>query len=299
MSSVRLEESMIFTRVVSDELSERAGARAPRHVWHRARSLPALGMPADRRRRRLASALSVVIHVFAIWLLLRPEALKNLNPDLVLAPDGLKGNGIAGGGGGGTRGTGGVKFVTVAPPAQPVPPPETKPILPPLQPVVEPPKPVIPEPALPQLELPKPTTTEAKAEVHVQSPIIGTGGGIGNDGTRGNGPGSGGGIGNGVGTGTGSGNGPGTGSGTGDIACRSTEMPIFPLPAPANVKGFKLKVNFDVDATGKVLKWEFTPTKNGDYNRRINETLKGFRFMPPTNAQGVPVRGLCPFTWEF
>src|SRR5689334_6267486 len=102
MSSVRLEESMIFTRVVSDELSERAGARAPRHAWHRARSLPALGIPLERRRRRLATAVSFAIHFLMIWLLLRPEALKNLNPDIKLVDQGNKGNGIAGGGGGGT-----------------------------------------------------------------------------------------------------------------------------------------------------------------------------------------------------
>jgi hypothetical protein len=291
---------MIFTRVVSDELSERAGARAPRRAWHRARPLPALGIPVDRRRRRLATAISFVVHFLMIWLLLRPEALKNLNPDLKVVDQGNLGNGIAGGGGGGNRGTGGVKFVQVTPPPPAATPPQTQPVLPPLQPVVEPPKPVLPEPALPQMELPKLSTIEPKADVKVESPIIGAGGGVGNDGSRGNGPGSGGGIGNGIGTGTGSGTGPGTGAGTLNyIPCKSTEMPIFPLPAPANVRGFKLIVNFDVDDKGKALKWDFTPTRNGDYNRRINETLKGFRFKAGTTLEGVPIRTTCQFTWEF
>ena len=298
MTSGKLE-SMIFTRVVSDELSERAGARAPRHAWHRARSLPALGMPLDRRRRRLATAASIVVHFLMIWLLLRPEALKNLNPDIKVVDQGNLGNGIAGGGGGGTRGTGGVKFVQVTPPPQAATPPKVEPVIPPLQPIVEPPKPVLPEPT-PAIELPKLATAEPKAEIKVESPIIGTGGGIGNDGTRGNGPGSGGGIGNGIGTGTGSGTGPGTGAGTLNyIPCKSIEMPIFPLPVPANVRGFKLTVNFDVDDKGKVLKWEFTPTKSGDYNRKINETLKGFRFKPGTTLEGVPIRTTCQFGWDF
>src|SRR4051794_18039923 len=109
MTAVKLE-SMIFTRVVSDELSERAGARMPRHAWQRARSLPQLGMPVSRRRRRLATAVSVALHILLVWFLTRPEAM-NLNPDLKELEQGNKGNGIAGGGGGGTRGTGGVKFI--------------------------------------------------------------------------------------------------------------------------------------------------------------------------------------------
>src|SRR3954467_11051797 len=129
MTAPKLDE-MIFTRVVSDKLSERAGAHAPRHAWHRSRSLPALGMPVTRRRRRLATAVSFAIPFLMIWLLLRPEPLTNLDPNLKELDKGNLGNGIAGGGGGGTRGTGGVKFVTVAPP--PVAPPPADAVLPPL-----------------------------------------------------------------------------------------------------------------------------------------------------------------------
>ena len=39
MTALKLDE-MTFTRVVSDELSERAGARAPRLAWHRAQLSP-------------------------------------------------------------------------------------------------------------------------------------------------------------------------------------------------------------------------------------------------------------------
>jgi protein TonB len=296
MTALKLDE-MIFTRVVSDKLSERAGARAPPHALHRSRSLPALGMPVSRRRRRLATAVSIALHFLFVWLLLRPEALTNLDPNLKLMDHGNLGNGIAGGGGGGTRGSGGVKFVQVAPPAQPVPPPQTAPVLPPIEQV---PKPVIPEPVIPQLELPKLATTDPKAELKVESPIIGTGGGIGNDGTKGNGPGSGGGIGNGIGTGVGSGTGPGTGAGKLDyIECRNIEMPLFPLPPPANVKGFTLIANFDVDEKGKILKVDFTPTRNGDYNRRINDVLRTMRWKPATTLAGIPIRKTCQLTYNF
>src|SRR4051812_38020413 len=104
MTAPKLDE-MTFSRVVSDKLSERAGTRVPRHAWHRARTLPALGMPAPRRRRRLATAVSIALHVLMIWLLVRPPALTNLDPELKLMERGHAGNGVEGGGGGGTRGT--------------------------------------------------------------------------------------------------------------------------------------------------------------------------------------------------
>jgi hypothetical protein len=296
-TATRLDD-VIFTRVVSDEMSERAGARVPRQPWHRARQLPALGMPMSRRRRRAATALSVVLHVLFVWLLLRPEALTNLNPDLQLMDHGNAGNGIAGGGGGGTRGTGGVKFISVAPP--PLTPPQPQEVQPPVVPKTEPPKPVLPEPAVPSIELPKLALSDPKAELKVESPIIGIGGGLGNDGTKGNGPGTGGGIGNGIGTGTGNGTGPGTGAGKLDyIECRNIEMPLFPLPPPDNVKGFTLIANFDVDATGKILKIDFTPTRNGDYNHRINDILKTMRWKPATTLQGVPIRKTCQLSYTF
>src|SRR3954470_4185738 len=98
MTAPKLDE-MIFTRVVSDKLSERAGVRAPRHAWHRSRSLPALGMPVSRRRRRLATAVSITTHFLVIGLLPRPDPLTNLDPNLKEGEHGNLGNGVAGGGG--------------------------------------------------------------------------------------------------------------------------------------------------------------------------------------------------------
>jgi len=298
MTSVKLS-AMSFTRVVSDEVSERAGARAPRHAWHRTRSLPAVGMPVKGSRRRLATAVSIALHLLMIWVLVRTPNMADENPNLVLPPGTGGGAGPAGGGGGGMRGTGGVKYVQIAPPP-PAAPPQAKPILPPLDPVVEPPKPVLPEPKMPTLEVPKLSTTDPKTEVKVESPIIGTGGGTGNDGTRGNGPGTGGGIGSGVGTGRGSGVGPGTGGGPGEnYMATLIEMPLLPMDTPPKVKGFTLKAVFDVDEKGNVVHLEFTPTKDGDFNKKIREALSKFRFRPAVTPMGTPIRSKYPYEWVF
>lgn len=291
---------MIFTRVVSDQLFERAGASTPRRAWQRARSLPALGIPTPKGRRRLATAISAALHVLFIWLLLRPEALKNLDPNLQLIEQGGGGPGPAGGGGGGTRGTGGVKYVQVSPPPQPVAPPVVQPVLPPIQKAVEPPKPVVPEPVVPQVELPKLATTDAKAEVKVESPLVGTGGGTGNDGTRGNGPGTGGGVGSGIGTGRGSGVGPGTGGGNKTFYDPYLiEMPLFPIPVPPKIRGFKMIANFYIDQVGKIDSVKFTPTKDGGYNRKLDDLFRTFKFRPGTTLEGVPIKATYQLVYEF
>lgn len=295
MTAIKLEE-MTFTRVVTDELAGRAGEGLPRQAWHRSRSLPALGMPDKHRRRRIATAVSVALHVLLIWLLVRPAPLTNLDPNLKITEVGGGGAGPAGGGGGGNRGTGGVRFIQIAPPPKPVAsPPRVEPVLPPVKPVIEPPKPALPEPIIPQVELPKPAVVDTKAEVKVESPILGSGGGTGNDGTRGNGPGTGGGIGSGVGTGRGSGVGPGTGGGPGDNYLPTLiEMPIPPQPVPKSIDGTKVIAKFDIDKTGKILRVDFTPTKDDGYNRKLNDLFKTFRFRPAVTRDGVPIRATYP-----
>src|SRR5690242_16362869 len=53
------------------------------------------------------------------------------------------------------------------------------------------------------------------------------------------------------------------------IAPHSIEMPAFPLPTPANVRGFRLRALFDVDDTGKILSVTFRASPNADYNKKI------------------------------
>jgi hypothetical protein len=67
-------------------------------------------------------------------------------------------------------------------------------------------------------------------------------------------------------------------------------MFIPPLPVPDKVRGAKIIAEFDVDSTGRVLAYDFTPTKDGGYNKRLNEVLRGFRFRAGTTPQGRPLR---------
>jgi len=267
--------------------SSPARSSPARHGWRRARGVPATGIPGSRDRQRNGTILSLLFHGLLLLFLLAPGPL-HTDPNLKPLESGAGGPGPAGGGGGGNRGTGGVRYIELAPPPKPVVAPLT-----PL-PVFEPPK--LPEVVLPPLEMPK-LAQEAKVEVKIQSPILGIGGGTGNDKTGGNGPGLGGGVGSGVGTGNGSSIGPGTGGGNTAIhAPMMTELFIPPLPLPSGVRGSQILAEFDVSEDGKVLSFKFTPTKDRGYNRRLEEVLKSFRFRPGTTMQGVPVRAKAQIT---
>jgi periplasmic protein TonB len=278
---------MNFTRVVPTQSRWLAGFTPVRLGWRRAREVPATGIPGPRDRKRNGTIVSVLVHALILLLFVLQASQPHTDPNLKPLSLGAGGPGPVGGGGGGNQGTGGVRFIQIAPPPKPITPPVT-----PL-PVVEPPKP--PEPVLPQIEMPK--LAEQKVAVQIQSPIVGIGGGTGNDGTKGNGPGTGGGIGSGIGTGNGSGLGPGTGGGNTLIHPPTmTELFIPPLPLPKSVKGSEVLAEFDVDSTGRVISYHFTPTKDRGYDKKLDEVLKGFRFRPGTTMQGVPVRAKAQIT---
>jgi periplasmic protein TonB len=275
---------MSFTRPVPTQSQRRDGSTLPRRDWRRPSESPATTIPGPREGRKTGTVVSLIVHALLLLLFLLPPAL-NTDPTLKEEALGGGGPGPAGGGGGGTSGTGGVRYVQLAPPPKPVPPPVPTP-----QPIVEPPKP-IPEPVIPPLEMPK-LAEQPKVEIKVQSPVIGIGGGTGTDGTTGNGPGVGGGVGSGIGTGRGSGVGPGTGGGgLENYPPSPTELFIPPMPVPSSVRGFHLIVNFDVDETGKIVGMPvFTPSKDGGYNRKLQDYLKTFKFRPGTTRDGKPIR---------
>lgn len=252
-------------------------------------------MPVGTPRRLRSLLLSIGIHVLIIALLIVPFT----SPELLREVLGAGGIGPAGGGGGGSRGTGGaaknerLQFVRMAPPPPPPPavkPPTVKPIVPP----PPPPPPVVkpqPQPAAPS----QPTSTTA---ANAQSAVTGSGGGAGTDGSAGAGSGSGGGVGSGAGTGKGTSVGAGTGGGPGTVYPPApTELFLPPLPVPNKAKGTVVVV-FEVDSTGKVLDLQFTPTRDGAYNRKLREALVAIRFRPAVNAQGVPVRGKAEITYS-
>ena len=249
---------------------------------------PPIGIPlppGEEDRRLRSFVTSLILHVLLVALVLLPPILGSRLIEQQV--QGAGGPGPAGGGGGGRGGTGGVdkpveerlRYIQVAP-AQ-VPTPEAvKPVVPP---PVEQKKPDVPPPVDLKIETVKPQVDF--------SLVSGTGGGTGNDGSNGSGPGSGGGVGSGVGTGRGSANGPGTGGGPGTIYPPTpVETFIPPMPIPQRARGMTVVALFEVDEQGNVLKFDFTPTKDGGYNRRLRETLGGTRFRPATRWDGTPVR---------
>jgi hypothetical protein len=62
------------------------------------------------------------------------------------------------------------------------------------------------------------------------------------------------------------------------------------MPAPSAVKGFHMKVFFDVDEKGNAKLLGFNPTRDGSYNRRVADVLKAMRFRPGVHADGTPKR---------
>ena len=206
---------------------------------------------------------------------------------LVEEPQGAGGAGPAGGGGGGHN-QDHVEFVRPA-----AAPPKTQ-----VSPTVVPP-PV--KPIVPPLELPKTPTVTPKLDLAmVPGPTSAALPGIGNDGSNGNGPGSGGGRGSGTGPGAGSGTGPGTGGGNGaNFPPTPTELFIPPLPMPDKVRGFHLIAEYDVDERGRVLDLKFSQTPDRDYNKRLEEVLRSFRFKPGTTPDGTPIRMKAQIIYDF
>lgn len=268
----------------------------------RRRHLPALGLPPSRERRKGWAVASLLLHLLLIVALIGQVRLHT--GDVKEIPTGAGGPGPAGGGGGGHGGSGGapvehLQFVQVAPQlaaqalVQPAPTPP---------PVVVPPKPAVPPPQdakTPPTSKVEPPVAAAKIPA-VASVVPGVGGGAGHDGTNGAGPGSGGGVGSGVGTGRGSGIGPGTGGGT-QVNYDPSPIELFipPMPVPKRVQGFHLVAQFDVDATGKVLDFKFTPTPDGGYNKRLDEVFRNYKFRPGTRPDGTPIRMLGQITFDF
>ena len=249
----------------------------------------------------MGMVVSVVLHALIIGLLIVPFLMPNSVIERM--QQGAGGAGPAGGGGGGSRGTGGgvetIRYVKLVP--DPVATPSTIPVTPTtVVPKVQAPKP--PPVETPPVEPPEPAQQSAvpTAPATVASVVQGVGGGSGADGSVGAGPGSGGGVGSGVGTGKGSANGPGTGGGNqANYPPTVIEMFLPPLPAPRDVRGFHFTAEFDVDSTGRVLDFRFTPTRNGDYNKRIAEVLRATRFRPGTRPDGTPVRMKGQVSWDF
>lgn len=280
--------------LLDDDISPEAEPPRPRYRQP-------VGLPMRDEGRRTGALISIVVHAIIVFLLIVPFFM----PHSVIQrmQQGAGGAGPAGGGGGGNQGTGGdtrekIQFVRVSP--TPVATPSTLPpaVPPPPKPTpkVEPPKPApVQQPTPPKAQSAAPAETLTVASV-----VEGAGGGSGTDGSAGAGPGSGGGVGSGVGTGRGSAVGPGTGGGT-QTNYPPTPIEFFlpPLPAPSSVRGQHFVAEFDVDSTGRVIAFDFTPTRDGDYNKRIAQVLRQMRFKPGVRPDGSPLRMKAQVGYEF
>jgi len=272
---------------------------------------PPVGIPdAIPQRPWRSAAASVAVHALLLFLVLTPVFASDSVREALAT--GAGGPGPAGGGGGGRGGTGGemarerLTYVQVAP-APPAaaaakpPEPKTPPVVPPVAPPVPPPKPEPEETA--QDSVPAAPVVDVDADVKTGvdlSLTAGRGGGSGNDGSAGNGPGSGGGVGSGVGTGRGSGVGPGTGGGEGAIYPPSPVAAFLPpIPAPEKIKPYSIRAEFDVDERGNVVAFTFNKSKDGGYNRRLEQMLREVRFRPAVRASdGLPVRARAVIAYE-
>jgi protein TonB len=282
-------------------MSVPAGHEGPNAT--RKRTLPAVRLPTPKEKRAGSALVSVLFHVLVVFLL-----MMEMTPDpppfdgIDLTNMSPMGNGIAGGGGGGRRGTGGsVDYIKFVQPPKPQVQETVKPVeVKPPEPVVVPPPPVpVPEPPKPDpvVEPQKAVVEPPKAATTVASVSPGTGGGSGTDGSRGMGPGAGGGIGSGIGTGIGSGVGPGTGGGRGADSLMiyppsPIELIVPPLPSPDGLKGCEVMADLDIDTDGRVLGVTRSDKcrKDKNYDKRLEEMLKGTRFRPAVRVDGSPVR---------
>src|SRR6185503_12630521 len=63
--------------------------------------------------------------------------------------------------------------------------------------------------------------------------------------------------------------------------------------------GFHLVAEFDIDENGKVLDFNFSHTRDGGYNKRLEEVLRSFRFRPGTKPDGTPIRMKAQIIYDF
>jgi protein TonB len=231
--------------------------------------------------RKMGLGISIAIHALIVLMFLLPLLMTPAGRSMLV--QGAGGPGAAGGGGGGMGPREGVRYVRVAPEPTPKPtttssvtaPVVTPPVTPP---VVQPPPVKTPPP-----EVTPPSTATSSPDA------TSAGGGSGS--ATGAGPGTGGGIGSGVGTGTGSSTGPGTGGGSDSTyPPQPISMPLPPQPVPKSIRGLTIVAEFDVDSTGRVVKWDFKATPDGGYNRKLKGLFGDLRFRPGVRPDGSPVR---------
>ena len=196
---------------------------------------------------------------------------------------GRPGEGPGRGGGGGGGGNRMFAVFTASAAAMPAPPPP--PIVMPSQLSMQ-----IPLTRLPEVDQPAaPSVSDLLRQTQGAGPGQGEGSGTGG------GPGSGGGTGGGVGSGRGTGVGPDSG-GTGRVFPPQPQGIILPpTGAPANLRGVRLTVRFEISERGEVLNVEVDPPiRNRGYRNEFMDRMRRYTFSPAYNLDGRPVRAVFP-----
>lgn len=251
---------------------------------------PPIGVPAERPAR-WGLFVSLAVHALIVLLLIGGI----LTVEKAEIARGAGGAGPMGGGGGGRLGLAGrntqerLKYMRVAAP-QPSAPVVHAPITPPV--VKKPPVPVekkpVVQPRVTSTEQATPPSTAAPTVIAV-APAVGAS----TDGTDGAGPGTGGGTGAGNGPGRGSGNGPGTGGGEGTVYPATPDFAVIPpLPVPKGLHGKTVQLRFTIDASGRVVKFDFDPTGDSGYDRELKSRLSEYHFRPAHKQDGTPVSSI-------
>jgi len=234
--------------------------------------------PWQERRSPLAAFLSVALHLLVILLVVRvgfTTVEERGNPFAEFAQR------FGGGGGGGTGGS--VAFMT-PPAAAPVVEAAEVPVVPVVPPTV------VPAPT------PQPVVAPVVTALRPDTLAAGAGGSAGTGGGSGGGAGTGQGIGTGSGTGAGSGGGSGGGVGGGGRAGsppKTQQLIVPPLDHPRALRGRTLEVTFQIDRNGRVTDIDVAPPiSDRGYSRKFDEVMRGYRFSPARDPDGVAVAGV-------
>ncbi len=233
-----------------------------------------------RRSGPLGLIASVLVHVVVIGLLVYPFIRAELQT--TAGTPGLLGTGGSAGGGGGGRRVAYISLPAYVPPA----PTPAQP-----DPVVPPPEPVPVKPAPPPTPVPD---TVATADTQAVTLASAGDSGQGNGTGSGTGGGSGGGSGGGIGPGNGPGSGEGTGGGTGRAtAPRGKQLIVPPMEkVPKSLRGSTVQVVFHITAQGDVARVDVRPRiEDGDYARRFEEAMLGYKFWPALSPSGDAIPG--------
>jgi hypothetical protein len=67
-------------------------------------------------------------------------------------------------------------------------------------------------------------------------------------------------------------------------------LAILPIPVPGKVRPYTMVAEFEVDERGNARLLRYTPSRDRNYNRRIEAMLAEVRFRPATRWDGVAVR---------